>query len=408
MPSLVLYLSLFSALLFAENHNEGTAKRDDSPKCESFLSGRTSSIPVGSQIYTSTILSNGRKAVIKSHDKFILVDLESGSQKEIYVGHPYDRFNVSPNGKMMAILNKTQLHLIDIESGKILQSSTHQEDPWSIAFLSDELINFESSFTSHLLDANHLKPLLKADFGIGPPLDGKLSPNGRYFVATGKTFEAKVYDTKDKKLLKALNLYGESHGSVSAYFSPDSKTLITQTEASQKLSFYDLASGAETSVELPFRCTTFSYSPDGKKLFAAGNGLVILDAKTKKILKSTELPGFADVFSPDGKSLAVIPTESGKTPKGSVFLYDTESGKLKWSYSPTKHASHSNFSFSPDGQYLVNQNGGSGRTILSTANGRLLNLFPTINFESSCFLQQLMRCEIAFFYFFHKCFGNFA
>jgi WD40 repeat protein len=148
------------------------------------------------------------------------------------------------------------------------------------------------------------------------------------------------------------------------HFSPNDKELLTCCEDG-KLCLWDATSG-KILRELPYpekaqRC--WGFTPDGKALIFADQGVLVVHAETGKVLRRVELKHMRLPFtfigsyalSRDGKTLAVgepLLTFPPRLPRCGVFLCDLTTGQS--AYLPECHYGGVDFlALSPDGKSLL-------------------------------------------------------
>ena len=190
--------------------------------------------------------------------------------------------------------------------------------------------------------------------------DLAISPSGDR-IASFAAGEVKVWDARTGQVQLTLPTVGR------VAFSPDGARLITSGEngdGTGKIKVWNVRDGELlTSIEREF-CWRAVFSPDGKSLVAgSGEGeightrLTVWDSATGEERLSVEAGPlvYSVSWSPDGNTIA-----SGGA-RGSIKLWDAQSGELKHSIEAHLRGAVTSLDFSPDAKWLVS--GGDDKTI---------------------------------------------
>jgi len=177
------------------------------------------------------------------------------------------------------------------------------------------------------------------------------SPNGQTIASGGDTQLVKLWNVNTGKVTKTLKGHDKPIDWVG--YSPDGKTLASASEGVVKL--WDPSTGeARLSINTGEKgIPTVVFSPDGKRLATLdGNDeLVFWDVTSGEKL---EAPSFGNKlrtisFTPDGEQVAVVRQSSGK-----IEFLDLKTGERKAELSG-EQSWLADLRFSPDGKLLVSR-----------------------------------------------------
>lgn len=172
------------------------------------------------------------------------------------------------------------------------------------------------------------------------------SPDSKLLATAGKSL-VRLFDSGSGKEVQQLKLENAPLGIA---FAPDGKVLAIA--AGEKVILWELS--ADRATELPkLGCSAVVFSPDGKRLAISGTRVTIWDVATGKqthFLQTTQAPGRALAFSPDGKMVAAGDARSSK--EGCARLWNVESGEPIRVISGIE-SGVTRLAFTPDGKSLL-------------------------------------------------------
>jgi WD40 repeat protein len=183
------------------------------------------------------------------------------------------------------------------------------------------------------------------------------TPDGKTVVAGCLDGDGKgpirFWDPSTGRLLRCLDL---PYGTESLAVSPDGRTLAAQGGGRNYVYLWDVATGKRTH-RLPREgnrhTLSVAFSPDSTTLATAecDAGVQLWDVATGRLLREIGEPGSQVVYSPDGKTIALLRSES-PLHGGNLSLWDVASGAEVWSLPlPARWPSQS--AVSPDGKLLA-------------------------------------------------------
>ena len=251
----------------------------------------------------------------------------------------------------------------------------------------------------------------------GPVLDMALSPDDKTVLTIGQNDELAAWDSQTgKQLWRRLVTDGPmtAYGVRSFAFPADGKSVYTFSEPNV-IDGWELADGAPFAIDidhnlpmtaknrpigaLPGTTRSIDVTRDGTRIAAAGaHGVVVLDAKGKHLFEFANSPKESmdelrltsdrltygghyslAVFSPDGKTLAIVTSESPEL----IRIYDAEHGNelklIKLSGRLVR------MTYSPNGQSIATTEQKCAIRQYSTATGECEwenTLAPSGRFES--------------------------
>ena len=261
---------------------------------------------------------DGKKVIVGNDDGIIKVyDAESGEELyELPKQTVWSWFAVfSPDStKIVATGTNGTAQIFDAETGKeLLKLEGHTQGINFADFSPDGKKIVSGSFdkTVRIWDAETGKELQKLE-GHTRVIDFvAFSPDGKKVLSALDNQLSggnKVWDVESGKELYTMEKHRDVGGYGTAFFSPDSKKIITRGLRPQVIQILDAESGKNVQ-ELEWQDGAFfaAFSPDGTKIVLGYFAVWIFDAGSGKLLQkvgeSRNTVTFG-VFSPDGKKIA--------------------------------------------------------------------------------------------------------
>jgi len=187
------------------------------------------------------------------------------------------------------------------------------------------------------------------------------SANGKYVAACSEDYLVTVYDAKSGEVFKVLK---HSKGIDGLTWSNKGSLLVTGEEMTKLddgstkgwIRVFDMPSGKEIkAVNFGSTVNELFFSMDDQYLLATGHGAVKIYKVADWSLMQTLNPEYyvsytSGVFSPDGKYVFAV--GQGGTSRGNAYLWEWESGKLLKSFNHTGKKIES-VSWHPSGKYIA-------------------------------------------------------
>ena len=229
---------------------------------------------------------------------------------------------------------------------------------------------------------NYLPEGAIARFGKGFAFDFEYSPDGTR-LAVASTIGVWLYDTQTHEELHFLT--GHTDYVTGVFFSPDSKTLVSQSGYGEEWSppmtkLWDINTGElkATLTEHEGAVNSIVFSPDGETLAIAYNDNTIRfwDGVTGEP-KSTLTGHWCKIiaFSPDGSRLVGGSSEE-------IHFWDVATGELQLTF-----AAHANsidaLKYSPDGKMIASRGGDNNVCLWDANTGEFLRIFRDNTGDSS-------------------------
>jgi len=187
------------------------------------------------------------------------------------------------------------------------------------------------------------------------------SANGKYVAACSEDYLVTVYDAKSGEVFKVLK---HSKGIDGLTWSNKGSLLVTGEEMTKLddgstkgwIRVFDMPLGKEIkAVNFGSTVNELFFSMDDQYLLATGHGAVKIYKVADWSLMQTLNPEYyvsytSGVFSPDGKYVFAV--GQGGTSRGNAYLWEWESGKLLKSFNHTGKKIES-VSWHPSGKYIA-------------------------------------------------------
>jgi WD40 repeat protein len=338
-------------------------------------------------------LSPDRKRLLAGSGNTVrLWDTISGRLIRTFKDHsePVSSVAFSPDGKRLlsgSHAPDATLKLWDATSGDLIRTIQGEVAPVISAALSSDgtrLLTGSADNTVRLWDAASGE-LIRAIAGHSRPVTSvAVSPDGKRLLSGSRDKTLKLWDAFSGRLIFEGQHTTEEHGSVGAVaFSRDGTRLYSGGYG--KLTLWHATSGQRirTFKDKDTDFGVLAISPDGRHLtsYSSGDSLKLLDADNGRVIRTLALGDLASpssvAFSPDGKRLLAAGLDM-------LRLWDLGSGKLLRTF----HGGNENFigatisifegagsvAFSSDGRRLLS---GSEYAVKlwDAATGRLLRTF---------------------------------
>ncbi len=223
------------------------------------------------------------------------------------------------------------------------------------------------------------------------------SPDDRQIVTGSTDTTARLWDVASGRELRAF--WGHTGNVRSVAFSPDGNQVLTASEDGT-LRFWNTDTGTATRVidgatavrglsPVANKFLSAVFSPDGKLVLTAGEGVHLWDAATGKEIRALQIGGDIErqeldrlkgnrlldfistpsaVFSPDGKYILTAGGQ-GSAVRGKTRLWDAMSGKVLRVFPVAAES----VAFSPDGKQALTA--GSSLQLWDTASGKEIRHF---------------------------------
>lgn len=188
------------------------------------------------------------------------------------------------------------------------------------------------------------------------------SADGKYVAACSEDYLVTIYEAKTGEVYKALKhskgidgLTWSHKGSL--LVSGEEKNIIDDKTTEGWIRVFDVAQGAKEIKTINFGNTVneLFFTEDDQFLLAVGHGAVKVYKVEDWSLVQTLKPDYftiftSGVFSPDGKYVFAV--GQGGTSRGNCYLWERESGKLVKTFNHTGKKIES-VSWHPNGQYIA-------------------------------------------------------
>jgi WD40 repeat protein len=248
----------------------------------------------------------------------------------------------SPDWERLAVAHDTLIEVIEVAGGEVLVTlEGHEEAINSLAWSPDgsQLASTSEDAMVHIWDLESGELVEKLGCHECPTLDAEWSPDGRYLASGSSDRSVRIFDMQNEgEEVHALNA---GRAAYSVAWSPDGQMVAGGVYCHARI--WDVESGEELltldapreEVLKPSNCCGLqfgiAFSPDGSKIVAAGDSIMIWDVENGEEIARLSGHKFcvADVaWSPNGELLAV----STRDRAGSIYFWDVESGELLYEF----------------------------------------------------------------------------
>jgi WD40 repeat protein len=332
---------------------------------------------------------------------------------------PLSHYTLTPDGGTLVWMesDKPSAHVLDVATGRELR--------WIEALPHEQFIGFTPDGRTLVTTRDADKTTRGRDMATGAelwhlPTQGSaarmtaFSADGKVVVCAEYNGPAHVWDATTGQEMRRIPLPStpEAHA---AALSPDGRTLVEGVHGG-RLAWWDAAGGhlAHTVHAHPWRVDRLAFSPDGKLLASASDGVLRLwdgataaprspgeghlagivglavapdgktvatagldetlrlwDAATGQELRRRRTNGHAVAFAPDGQTLAL----SGYSKDFPPLLVEAATGRKLRAYPGAKLYLVHGLAFSPDGTRLVAGGEGEATCLWNVADSKVLREF---------------------------------
>lgn len=271
--------------------------------------------------------------------------------EDIRYKHSATTLDFSPDGHYLVSGGNKKVRLWDVSTGeKIRELSDHSGRVNSVGFSPDGLFILSGGDDSRLkLWKVYNGKEVQEYSGDSARLSSmSFSPDGHQLISGSDDKSLRLWDVTTSTLIRRFTGHSDSISSVR--FSPDGNHILSGS-SDMSMRLWEAANGKQVQ-EFPVsghNVTSVAFSPDGRyALSSGGAGATIRDISTGKELQHFSSHPYlvsSAVLSSDGKHLI------SRHYDNSLRLWGVSSGKEIRKY--TGHADRVNFTFSPDGHYLI-------------------------------------------------------
>ncbi|MDJ0697625.1 AAA-like domain-containing protein [Mastigocoleus sp. MO_188.B34] len=176
------------------------------------------------------------------------------------------------------------------------------------------------------------------------------SPDGKIIAAAGTDSNIKLWNIKNRKLIKTLK--GHTKNIIDISFSPNGKLLVSGS-SDKTVKLWNLENGTEIYSRKGHTGIVYSvnFSPDGKQLASASNDRTVKiwnaeDGELLQTLQGHVHTARAVSFSPDGKKFASASSD------GRVIFWNINNGRMSGVFDTGMGYLHA-LAFSPDSKLIA-------------------------------------------------------
>lgn len=252
----------------------------------------------------------------KNNDRFELVDGQTGSRLR------WDLTKISPDGStFVRSTREGKITIWDLPNRKVLHTYDAGENVNAIEFMPDgnSIIMGGVDGNVNIIDIGNLevKPIIK----LQDRIEGfAVSPDNSLLAIGFGEDKVKLLKFDFFQELYTLEFTGDAYGGVKSNreisFTPDGKTILSNSARGARLKLWDVENGLELrslfdELTQDKFVQDFDFSPDGSKLVTSlSDGTITLwDVShwtQNKSIKLNSLPVHKLIFSPNGEKLALL------------------------------------------------------------------------------------------------------